>query len=269
MTRGLIRHTLKLVWELWNCVRGIFFRVQQCRTEIRKCSAQFLLVDLMDRREYWTYWSDGGVSAAEYGLWVGDSAPALATHFHDEGQLTLVLSGSRKFELHGEVIHVEAGQCLYVPAGMPHRSLPHVAAGTQCLNIYYTPEHAKQSPALMQIAAVLATQQGAAQVARSVTCLEELRHSILSIADIAASSGLSREAYSRKFARYVGMSPHAYRIVARLNAARRQLRDGAAVAETAADCGFADQSHFGRHFFRAFGVTPGAYRNRMRSSQTF
>ena len=209
------------------------------------------------------------MSAAEYGLWVGDSAPALATHFHDEGQLTLVLSGSRKFELHGEVIHVEAGQCLYIPAGMPHRSLPHIAAGTQCLNIYYTPEHAQQSPALMQIAAVLATQQGAAQVARSVACLEELRHSMLSIADIAASSGLSREAYSRKFARYVGMSPHAYRIVARLNAARRQLRDGAAVAETAADCGFADQSHFGRHFFRAFGVTPGAYRNRMRSSQTF
>ena len=57
----------------------------------------------MHRREYWTYWSDGGVSAAEYGLWVGDSARALATHFHDEGQLTLVLSGSRKFELHGEV----------------------------------------------------------------------------------------------------------------------------------------------------------------------
>lgn len=264
MARGLIRHTLKLVWELRNCVRGIFFRVQQCRIEIRKCSAQFFLVDLMHRREYWTYWSDGGVSAAEYGLWAGDAAPALGTHFHDEGQLTLVLSGSRKFELHGEVMHVKAGQCLYVPAGVPHRSLPHVAAGTQCLNIYYTPEHAQQSPALMQIAAVLATQQGATQVARSVACPETLRHSLSSIADIAASSGLSREAYSRKFTRDVGMSPHAYRIVARLNAARRQLRDGAAVAETAADCGFADQSHFGRHFFRAFGVTPAAYRNRMR-----
>lgn len=242
----------------------------------------------MHKREYWTYWADGGVTSAEYGLWAGDMAPALGAHFHDDGQLTLVLAGSRKFELRGDELLVSAGQCLYIPAGLPHRSLPHFAAGTLCLNIYYTPQTAQQLPALMEIAqftagapeidmtlllpqldALLAAMPVAAEGSSPAICLQAFRNSLLSIADIAADCGLSREAYSRKFARDVGMSPHAYRIVGRLNAARRQLRDGVAVAEIAADCGFADQSHFGRHFFRAFGVTPGAYRHRMRKSQTF
>lgn len=240
------------------------------------------------RDEYWTYWRDGGVTTAEYGAWSGDSAPALGSHFHDEGQLTLVLAGSRKFELGREVIKVDAGQCLYIPARLPHCSLPHIAAGTRCLNIYYQPEHARQVPALLdirqlqlnaqefdapfllrQIEESLAAMQADMQAECAPAWLQEFRSSLESIAAIADSNGLSREAFSRKFTRDIGMSPHAYRLVARLNAARRQLRDGGAIVDTAADFGFADQSHFGRHFFRVFGVTPGAYRKRMRSSQTF
>ncbi|MGH6888058.1 MAG: helix-turn-helix domain-containing protein [Rhizomicrobium sp.] len=39
------------------------------------------------------------------------------------------------------------------------------------------------------------------------------------------------------------------------------------LSELAADCGFADQSHFTRHFRRMFGVTPGSYRvRRLRAS---
>lgn len=121
----------------------------------------------MGKQADWTYWLGDGAKASEYGLWAGDAAPVLGSHFHEEGQLTAVLAGSRKFT------------------------------------------------------------------------------------------------------RDVGMSPHAYRIVDRLNAARRQLRAGAGIAETAVDFGFADQSHFGRHFFRVFGITPSAYRNGMRRSQTF
>lgn len=203
----------------------------------------------------WTYWVDGDVTANEYGLWAGDSAPALGFHFHDEGQLTLVLSGSRKFEVGSEVILVDAGLCLYIPAGLPHRSLPHSAVGTKCLNIYYSPANAQQLPVLLDI--------------RELAWLQEFRNSLESIGDIATSNGLSREAFSRKFTRDFYMSPHAYRLVGRLNAARKQLRGGAGIADTAADFGFADQSHFGRHFFRVFGVTPSVYRNGMRQSQTF
>lgn len=38
------------------------------------------------------------------------------------------------------------------------------------------------------------------------------------------------------------------------------------LSEIAADCGFADQSHFTRHFRGLFGTTPGAYRLRAASS---
>ncbi|WP_424031780.1 helix-turn-helix domain-containing protein [Methylocella sp.] len=84
------------------------------------------------------------------------------------------------------------------------------------------------------------------------------------ISEIAARNGLSREGFSRKFAGEYGMPPHAYRIVDRLNAARRRLWQDACLAALAAELDFADQSHFGRHFRRAFGVTPRAYREGMR-----
>jgi AraC-like DNA-binding protein len=69
------------------------------------------------------------------------------------------------------------------------------------------------------------------------------------------------------------MPPHAYRLAERLNAARERLRAGAAPAELAAELGFADQSHLGRHFRRLFGTSPRAYRDSMgapaQRSQTF
>jgi AraC-like DNA-binding protein len=40
------------------------------------------------------------------------------------------------------------------------------------------------------------------------------------------------------------------------------LADGLSPAETAAALGFADQSHLGRWFRRAYGLTPAAYRLR-------
>jgi AraC-like DNA-binding protein len=47
----------------------------------------------------------------------------------------------------------------------------------------------------------------------------------------------------------------------RLVRARRMLAAGEPPAAAAAACGFADQSHLGRWFRRAYGLTPGAYRD--------
>jgi AraC-like DNA-binding protein len=46
----------------------------------------------------------------------------------------------------------------------------------------------------------------------------------------------------------------------RLNKARDLLRAGQTIADVAFEMGFADQSHLGRWFKRAFGITPGLYR---------
>jgi AraC-like DNA-binding protein len=56
------------------------------------------------------------------------------------------------------------------------------------------------------------------------------------------------------------MSPHAYQLDLRINAARRLLRHGQALTAIAHELGFADQAHFQRAFKERVAMTPGAYR---------
>jgi AraC-like DNA-binding protein len=84
----------------------------------------------------------------------------------------------------------------------------------------------------------------------------------LSLEQLAATSGLSAFHFSRLFCRLVGTSPHRYLLSCRLRHARALLSTagpGRSIGEVAAECGFADQSHFGRQFRRAYGVSPGQF----------
>lgn len=81
----------------------------------------------------------------------------------------------------------------------------------------------------------------------------------LTLDQLAASVGLSAFHAARLFARATGMPPHAWRNQLRLNRSLNLLRAGVSSAEAATACGFADQSHYTRHFRRAFGVTPGRW----------
>jgi AraC-like DNA-binding protein len=80
----------------------------------------------------------------------------------------------------------------------------------------------------------------------------------LTLSTLAASVGLSPFHAARLFTKTVGMPPHAWRNQLRVGRALQKLRSGATVAEAAASAGFFDQSHFTRHFTRAYGVSPGA-----------
>jgi AraC family transcriptional regulator len=79
----------------------------------------------------------------------------------------------------------------------------------------------------------------------------------IGLADLAAISGLSRFHFAHLFARAYGMSPHACQTQLRVAAARRALRAG--MPSQSVDGGFYDQSHLGKHFKRAWGLTPGQY----------
>lgn len=63
----------------------------------------------------------------------------------------------------------------------------------------------------------------------------------------------------RSFTHRFGISPHAYVIGRRVDAARRLLLAGARPAEVATAVGFYDQAHLTRHFKRHTSLTPAAY----------
>jgi AraC-like DNA-binding protein len=79
---------------------------------------------------------------------------------------------------------------------------------------------------------------------------------------LAASTGVDRFRLTRAFKAAYGMAPHAYLVQLRLATARRMLARGAQPATVAMELGFADQSHLGRWFVRAYGLTPASYRKR-------
>lgn len=79
------------------------------------------------------------------------------------------------------------------------------------------------------------------------------------LTDLASMAGLSRYQTLRGFARMTGLTPHAYVIQRRLDAARALIRNGCTLADAAVAVGFSDQSHMHRIFVARHGFTPGAY----------
>ncbi len=81
----------------------------------------------------------------------------------------------------------------------------------------------------------------------------------VTLAELAALSGVSRYQIVRAFSRELGITPYSYVIQRRVRLARELLVNGEALATTAQLAGFADQSHMTRAFMRQFGTSPGRY----------
>ena len=82
----------------------------------------------------------------------------------------------------------------------------------------------------------------------------------ISIETLSHLVGLSPYYLIRSFRQQVGLPPHGYQRQVRLLWAKRALRRSQSLAEVAIESGFSDQSHLTRCFKRAFGITPGQYR---------
>lgn len=87
-------------------------------------------------------------------------------------------------------------------------------------------------------------------------------HRDIGLDDLALACGVDRYRLARAFKAAFGLPPHAYLVQLRLARARQSLARGETPAAVASDLGFADQSHLGRWFLRAYGMTPAAYRKR-------
>jgi AraC-like DNA-binding protein len=69
-------------------------------------------------------------------------------------------------------------------------------------------------------------------------------------------SNCDRWELSRHFRAMFGTSPYRYLTMRRLDKARTMMIMGHSIAQSAIACTFSDQSHFTRHFKKAYGLTP-------------
>lgn len=84
----------------------------------------------------------------------------------------------------------------------------------------------------------------------------------LGLDDLTRVTGVDRFRLTRAFKAAFGLAPHAYLVQLRLARARQRLAAGQPPALVAMTLGFADQSHMGRWFRRAYRLTPAHYRKR-------
>jgi AraC-like DNA-binding protein len=230
------------------------------------------LVDISDRNNGWQYSRPIGAGAVELGTVCGYDV-GLPVHFHDEDQITFVLSGRRRFMIDDELVKVGTGEGMYIPAGVPHRSLAEDGR-LLCINVYAMPGECR-SDYLISSLSSLRRKQGFLEWNDLMLLIEQHRESNVQgtelhsgsgpdlrhrVSEAAHLSGISREGFSRRFRKLHGIPPRTFQLVGKLNYARRALRSGYSIADVASQAGFSDQSHLGRLFRRTFGVTPGRYR---------
>jgi AraC-like DNA-binding protein len=113
--------------------------------------------------------------------------------------------------------------------------------------------HSERPPRVMTL------RSGKLAVARAKAYLRERCSESVSLHELGHVSGLSRFGLAHAFTKEVGLSPHAYQLHVRVERARSLLKQGVSPAIVATTMGFADQSHFTRHFKRILQVTPSRY----------
>ena len=95
-----------------------------------------------------------------------------------------------------------------------------------------------------------------------VEYIEEHLDASLTLEQIAAVAHLSPYHFARQFKTAIGLPPHQYVILRRVERAKQLLQEDSdlSLADLALDAGFSDQSQFSHHFKRLVGVTPGQFR---------
>jgi AraC family transcriptional regulator len=100
-----------------------------------------------------------------------------------------------------------------------------------------------------------------ARVRAAVEFMRDSLHLPLSLADIAASAGLSPYHFARVFRAATGVPPHRFLTRMRIDVARRRLADGdLSITEVARTCGFGSPSQFSTAFRRETGMAPRTFR---------
>lgn len=88
------------------------------------------------------------------------------------------------------------------------------------------------------------------------------------IAELAATLGMSRTSFFKRFGRTAKVTPNQYLQILRVEKAKILLRnENLSLIEIAFACGYADQSHLARFFKRYVRMSPGRYRSKLREEE--
>ncbi|WP_312952411.1 AraC family transcriptional regulator [Superficieibacter sp.] len=97
------------------------------------------------------------------------------------------------------------------------------------------------------------------QMQRVREILHERMADDIGLDELSRLAGIDRFRLSRQFSKAFGQTPHAYLVRLRLRSARALLSHGVEPVQVALQVGFADQSHLGRWFQRAYRMSPAAF----------
>lgn len=106
------------------------------------------------------------------------------------------------------------------------------------------------------------------QIDRAVAFIREHFRERLRIEQLASIAHLSPRQLHRRFIESFGLSPQAFVMKLRIQAACEALQRGAQISETARELGFYDQSIFTHHFQNHMGITPMRYQRQFRPRQS-
>jgi AraC-like DNA-binding protein len=107
-----------------------------------------------------------------------------------------------------------------------------------------------------------------ARICRARDRLCDLQTPSMTVDRIAREAGISHFHFIRRFRAIFGVTPHQYRIDARLRDARLHLAKGDSVTEACLSVGFESVGSFSQLFARRVGVSPAEYRRSSRASVT-
>lgn len=90
----------------------------------------------------------------------------------------------------------------------------------------------------------------------------------VSVAELASVARMSSAQFSRRFKELRGISPGQYVLQRRIQRAQAMMLETTdSLAHIAAECGFSDQSHLTRSFYRRMQMGPAQWRRLNRDTQ--
>ncbi len=235
-------------------------------------------------------------SAWMYDLAYDGSGDVPGMHAHPEAVFELVLRGSYRERYWRTDRYPGVGSVVYTAPGVEHGDastggavhvftikvdadgsfddpepdLIAMNAGPLVRRLYIESSNADASSALVAESLLSELRSGLCSrgaprshpaIGRTVEALHEAVDRVPTLAELAPSAGLSPRHLARSFRLALGCTPGCYHRRLRLErAASRLFATDDPISTIALDLGFSDQSHFGRHFKRRYGMSPYRFR---------